>query len=352
MDEMLNTHLSSYDYYLPKKLIAQFPVQQRDTSRLLVYDREKDEISHRHFSDLPEYLTENDILVLNDTKVFKNRLLGKRKGTGGKVEVFLLEPPTDVSLKAITKSGGKLVSGDIIFFDGNEIECEIIEILEAGERKVKFNCTSEELREFCSTNADVPLPPYISRKSGTLDTDEQNYQTVYAKRIGAVAAPTAGFHFTNELLIKLQDMGVQKAYVTLHVGRGTFEPVRENDLTNHKMHSEYYEITPEVAEKINSVRKNGGRIIPVGTTSVRVLETVADEYGVIQPGCGNTTIFIYPPYPYQACDALITNFHLPKSTLLMLVSALAGRQNIINMYEEAVREKYRFFSYGDAMLIK
>ncbi|MDZ7815336.1 MAG: tRNA preQ1(34) S-adenosylmethionine ribosyltransferase-isomerase QueA [Planctomycetota bacterium] len=350
-DELLN-HISSYDYHLPRRLIAQKPATPRDSSRLLVFDRATGNIEHTIFHSFPDYLSPRDVLVINDTKVFNNRLYGHRKSSGGKVEVFLLEPPFTPELRAITRSGGKLKEGELIAFPDTDIECEILALGEHGERRVSFNCPAEELQQFCERFADVPLPPYIDRPQGATEEDVSRYQTVYAKRTGAVAAPTAGFHFTDRIFEQIKLREVQVENITLHVGRGTFEPVRTDDISQHVMHSEYYEISDGTALRINEARENGGRVIPVGTTCVRVLETVADGNGVLSAASGETDIFIRPPYEYRACDALLTNFHLPKSTLLMLVAAFAGRRNVLKIYEKAVALNYRFFSYGDAMFLQ
>lgn len=351
MQEPLAHHISSYDYHLPKELIAQQPIEKRDQSRLLVYNRSGKTITHKVFSHLPSLLKAGDVLVLNNTRVFRNRLFGTRAKTGGKIEVFLLEPPCTSVVRAITKSGGKLCDGEIISFADRHIECKILSSDELGERLLEFNISSTELSSFLRSSADVPLPPYISRPEGSTRLDESRYQTVYAERDGAVAAPTAGFHFTPQLLDQLAGMGVKKVFVTLHVGRGTFEPVRTNDISQHVMHSESYELTDESAKAINLARENGSRVIAVGTTSVRVLESAADSDGRLCTRSGSTDIFIYPPYKFKVCDALLTNFHLPKSTLLMLVSAFAGRDEILRAYSEAVKLRYRFFSYGDAMFL-
>jgi S-adenosylmethionine:tRNA ribosyltransferase-isomerase len=348
MDNPLDHLLSSYDYHLPRELIAQRPLDRRDASRLLVYHRLQARIEHTTFANVGTFLRPGDVLVLNDTRVFRNRLLGTRAATGGKVEVFLLHPPHNCTARAITKAGGHLQLGDRIAFQGG-LTCTIAGFHDGGERTVRFNCSEERLAALLDEYAAVPLPPYISRQFDSEDIGR--YQTVYAAREGAVAAPTAGFHFTPELLAALEASGVLFERVTLHVGRGTFEPVKVNDVREHVMHSEWFEISPSAAARLNEIRARGGRMIPVGTTSVRVLESVSDADGVLHPGSGETRIFIYPPYRYKACDALITNFHLPKSTLLMLVSALAGKENVLKIYSEAVALRYRFFSYGDAMLI-
>ncbi len=349
-EEPLLHHISSYDYHLPRELIAQRPAERRDASRLLAYDRASGRVEHTRFSEIGRFLREGDLLVLNDTRVFRNRLYGRRRKTGGRVEVFLLEPPEKPVLAAITRSGGKLADGETIDL-GEGVECRILSTRPDGERTVEFNVSPAELRALLERRAQVPLPPYIKRPQGSLPEDESRYQTVYARREGAVAAPTAGLHFTPELLDSLRASGVRTAFLTLHVGRGTFEPVRTADITRHKMHSERYTIPPETAEAVNETRDRGGRIVAVGTTCVRVLESVADDNGRLRPCEGSTDIFIRPPYRFRAVDVLITNFHLPRSTLLMLVSAFAGRERILALYEEAVKMRYRFFSYGDAMLI-
>lgn len=344
-------HISAYTYFLPRDLIAQRPAERRDASRMLVYHRPDGPIEHRQFSHIAEYLRSGDLLVLNNTRVFRNRLHGVREGTGGKVEIFLLQPPLNGTARALTRSGGKLGVGDRILFPSHNAVAAISGLLEGGERLITFSITGEPLRAFLDSCGEVPLPPYIQREQGPQAFDHDRYQTVYAEREGAVAAPTAGFHFTQELMSQLQARGVRIAYVTLHVGRGTFEPVKVTDISQHQMHSEWFEMTPETAELVNQTRANGGRVIPVGTTSVRVLESSTGDDRVTRSGSGETAIYIRPPYEFRCCDALITNFHLPCSSLLMLVSALAGRLNILRIYEEAVSLRYRFFSYGDAMLI-
>ena len=335
-----------FDYYLPEELIAQTPVAKRDTSRLLVYDRDTKKIEHRHFSDITEYLNPGDTLVINDTKVLPARLFGKRTDTGGKLEVLLLKRIEGDIWEALTRPARKAVAGrEFIFSD--KLKMRVTEEFDDGIRHLEL-IYDGILEEILDEIGLMPLPPYIHEKL----KDKSRYQTVYARLTGSAAAPTAGLHFTNELLDQVNAKGINIAKVVLHVGLGTFRPVSVEDVTTHKMHSEYYEVSNETANLLNETRSSGGRIVCVGTTSVRTLETVTDETGMIRPGSGETDIFIYPGYKFKACDALITNFHLPKSTLLMLVSALSSREEMLEVYKIAVKEKYRFFSFGDAMFIK
>ena len=335
-----------FDYHLPEELIAQTPVGKRDTSRLLVYDKAGKEISHRHFSDILEYLGPNDALVINDTKVIPARLFGKRPNTGGQIEILLLKRLEGDVWEALARPARKAAAGRKFIFS-DRLKMRVISEHEEGIRHVEliYNGILEEILE---ETGIMPLPPYIHEKL----EEKSRYQTVYARLNGSAAAPTAGLHFTEGLLKSIEGSGVKIAKVLLHVGLGTFRPVSVEDTAAHKMHSEYYEVTQEAAGLLNETRRRGGRIICVGTTSVRTLETVTDDGGTVHAGSGDTDIFIYPGYKFKACDALITNFHLPKSTLLMLVSAFASREEILNIYEIAVKEKYRFFSFGDAMLIK
>ncbi|MTI79760.1 MAG: tRNA preQ1(34) S-adenosylmethionine ribosyltransferase-isomerase QueA [Firmicutes bacterium] len=338
-----------YDYFLPEELIAQEPLEKRDQSRLLVLQKNSGEIKHKHFSDILEYLHHGDTLVINDTKVMPARLYGQRKNTGAKIEVLLLKQQQGNRWEALVKPGKRAKVGDVIIFsDGQQVimEADIIGDTEAGGRILEFKYDGQffELMDRLGT---MPLPPYIKKEL----QDRERYQTVYAQKEGSAAAPTAGLHFTDELLSRLQDKGVKVARVLLHVGLGTFRPVKAEDIREHQMHQEYYEITPETAELINSTKEQGGRVVAVGTTSVRTLETVAGEDGKVKPGTGWTGIFIYPGYNFKCVDALATNFHLPKSTLLMLVSAFAGKDNVMTAYQQAVKEQYRFFSFGDAMLL-
>ncbi|MFA4985363.1 MAG: tRNA preQ1(34) S-adenosylmethionine ribosyltransferase-isomerase QueA [Candidatus Brocadiia bacterium] len=352
MDQISPDLLSAYDYHLPTELIAQQPTEHREASRLLLYRRADNAVTHGHFPDVRSRLRKGDVLVLNDTKVFRNRLFGIRASTGGKVEVFLLEPPLSPQMTALTHSGGKLRVGEVIEFPPGPVRCTIVSLGDNGERTVRFNVEGDRLREFFDSRAQVPLPPYIHRSGTTTPMDEERYQTVYARNSGAVAAPTAGLHFTPELLDSIRADGITTVCCTLHVGRGTFEPVKVERLCEHKMHSEYFEISEETCARINEARAGGGRVIPVGTTSVRMLESSADERGIVHPFKGRTEIFIRPPYRWKACDALITNFHLPKSTLLMLVAAFVGLDEVHRIYGIAVEERYRFFSYGDAMFLE
>ena len=337
---------SNFYYDLPNELIAQDPLCDRASSRLLVLDKKCGKTEHKIFKDIKNYLKKGDCLVLNDTKVIPARLIGEKEGTGGKIEFLLLKKMSLDTWEVILKPGRKAKEGAFFSFGEGMLRAEIIKVLENGNRIVKFYYEGV-FENVLDTLGQMPLPPYITHKL----EDKNRYQTVYAKNDGSAAAPTAGLHFTKELLSQIEEMGVKIAYVTLHVGLGTFRPVKVDDVKNHVMHSEYYEINEENVKIINDAKKNGGRIISVGTTSTRVLETVADENGFLSEKCGETQIFIYPPYKFKIVDALITNFHLPESTLLMLVSALAGEDNIKNAYKEAVDLKYRFFSFGDAMFI-
>ena len=337
---------SDFYYDLPQELIAQEPLKDRSSSRLLVLHRDSGEIEHKIFKDITGYLKKGDCLVINDTKVMPARLIGARKNTGARVEILLLVRKDLDTWEVLTYPGKKAKPGDIITFGDGRLEAEILEVIEGGNRIVKFHYDGV-FETILDELGEMPLPPYITHKL----EDKNRYQTVYAVHEGSAAAPTAGLHFTKELLEEIKNMGVEIAHVTLHVGLGTFRPVKVEDVTNHEMHSEYYVVEKEEADKINNARKNGGRIISVGTTSTRTLESVTDENGVVQPGSGWTKIFIYPGYQFKMVDALITNFHLPQSTLIMLVSALAGREHVLAAYEEAVRQRYRFFSFGDAMLI-
>jgi len=335
---------SDFYYDLPQELIAQTPAEPRDSSRLHVYDRKTDEISHRIFHDLTDYLKKGDVLVINNTKVLPARLYASTEN-GGAVEVLLLKRIDGDSWEALVKPGKKCPVGKKLFIS-DLLQLTVTGITETGERIIKFTYDGifEEILDKLGT---MPLPPYIKTKL----KDRTRYQTVYAKHDGSAAAPTAGLHFTPELLGKIKGMGVQVAEILLHVGLGTFRPVKEKIITDHKMHSEYYEVSEEAANIINAAKSEGRRVIAVGTTSVRTLESVADENGFLKPSKGNTQIFIYPPYKFKCVDALITNFHLPESTLIMLVAALTGREKILDIYKTAVDEKYRFFSFGDAMLI-
>ena len=337
---------SDFYYDLPQELIAQEPLKDRASSRLLVLHKDSGEIEHKIFRDITEYLKKGDCLVINDTKVLPARLIGERKNTGARVEILLLVRKDLDTWEVLTYPGKKAKPGDVITFGDGRLEAEILEVIEGGNRIVKFHYDGV-FENILEELGEMPLPPYITHKL----KDKNRYQTVYAVHDGSAAAPTAGLHFTPELLQQIKDMGVEIAHVTLHVGLGTFRPVKVEDVTNHEMHSEYYVVEESEAEKINNVKKNGGRIIAVGTTSTRTLESVTDENGVVHAGSGWTKIFIYPGYKFKAIDCLITNFHLPESTLIMLVAALVGKDRILDTYKIAVEEKYRFFSFGDAMFI-
>lgn len=338
--------LEEFDYYLPEELIAQVPIKKRDESRLLVLNKENKTIEHKVFKDIIEYLKPGDCLVRNNTKVIPARLYGKKE-TGANVEFVLLNQIEGDIWESIVRPGNKLKPGTKVIFGDGMLEAEILDIMEGGTRKVKFKYDGI-FNEILDKIGLMPLPPYIHESL----KDKDRYQTVYAKYQGSAAAPTAGLHFTDELLKEIEKKGIKVANVTLHVGIGTFRPVKEENIEEHKMHTEHFYIKEEDAQKINETKKAGGRIIAVGTTSCRVLETIADEKtGFVKAKESDTGIYIYPGYKFKCIDGLITNFHLPKSTLLMLVSALAGREFILQAYNEAVKEKYRFFSFGDAMFI-
>ncbi|MBP3464283.1 MAG: tRNA preQ1(34) S-adenosylmethionine ribosyltransferase-isomerase QueA [Clostridia bacterium] len=337
--------VSDFNYELPEKLIAQVPIKNRDESRLMVLDRKLEKIEHKVFKDIIDYLEPGDCLVRNNTKVIPARLYGKKE-TGANVEFLLLNNIEGDIWESIVRPGNKLHIGTKVIFGDGILEAEILDIMPGGTRKVKFNYNGI-FNEILDQIGLMPLPPYIHE---TLK-EKDRYQTVYAKFEGSAAAPTAGLHFTNELLDKIKEKGVEIANVTLHVGIGTFRPVKEDEVEKHDMHTEHFYIKNEDAEKINNAKRKGKRVIAVGTTSCRVLESIADENGLVKETEGDTKIFIYPGYKFKCLDALITNFHLPQSTLLMLVSALAGREFILKAYNEAVKEKYRFFSFGDAMFI-
>lgn len=345
LEQYLKT--SDFHYDLPQELIAQTPLERRDGSRLMVLDRESGEITHRHFYDLPEYLHPGDTLVLNDSRVLPARLYGHRVPTGGAVELLLLKDQGNGKWECLARPGRKLKPGAEVSFGDGELTATIAEDLQEGKKLVQFHYEGIFL-EILERLGKMPLPPYIKEE---LQNGER-YQTVYSKVTGSAAAPTAGLHFTKELLQKIQDMGVSIAYVTLHVGLGTFRPVSAEEVTDHHMHSEFCMISKETAELLNETHRRGGRIICVGTTSCRTLESFAKEDGTFEESSGWTEIFIYPGYRFKAMDALVTNFHLPESTLVMLVSAFAGREHILNAYNTAVQERYRFFSFGDAMLIQ
>ena len=337
---------SDFNFDLPQELIAQTPIERRDASRLLVLDKATGAWEHRHFFDLPEYLRSGDCLILNDSRVLPARLLGQRLPGGGACEVLLLIDRGEKTWECLVRPGKHLRKGARLSVGDGELTAEVTEVLEVGNRLVRFEYDGIFL-EVLDRLGKMPLPPYIKEEL----QDRERYQTVYSKVVGSAAAPTAGLHFTEDLLQKVQNEGVNIGYVTLHVGLGTFRPVKEDDITDHLMHSEYCVIPQETADLINTTKKNGGRVICVGTTSCRTLESWAAEDGTMKASAGWTNIFIYPGYRFKVMDALITNFHLPESTLIMLVSALAGRENVLNAYEEAVRERYRFFSFGDAMFI-
>jgi S-adenosylmethionine:tRNA ribosyltransferase-isomerase len=337
---------SDFYYELPKELIAQDPLENRSSSRLMVLHYKSKRIEHRVFSDIGDYLRPGDCLVRNNTKVIPARLFGVRQDTGAVIELLLLKRKENDIWETLVKPGKKARTGAKLIFGEGRMQGEIIEVLEDGNRLIQFRYDGI-FEEILDELGQMPLPPYITHKL----QDKNRYQTVYARYDGSAAAPTAGLHFTESLFEKLEKAGVIVANVTLHVGLGTFRPVKVEDVSNHHMHSEYYRIEPEEAEKINEAKKNGGRIICVGTTSCRTIESAVDEQGVLQPGENDTEIFIYPGYEFKMLDALVTNFHLPESTLLMLVSALAGKEVVMDAYQEAVKENYRFFSFGDAMLI-
>ena len=338
--------LSDFNYNLPEELIAQDPLEKRDNSRLMVLHRETGELEHKHFYDVIDYLNPGDCLVVNNTKVIPARLMGVKEETGASIEVLLLKRKEEKVWETLVKPGKKARVGARISFGDGLLVGEVIDVVEEGNRLIRFEYDGI-FEEILDRLGQMPLPPYITHQL----QDKNRYQTVYAKYDGSAAAPTAGLHFTEELLQKIQDKGVRIAKVTLHVGLGTFRPVKEENVLDHHMHSEFYIVDEEAAKIINETKANGGRVISVGTTSTRTLETVAEPDGHIPVKSGWTHIFIYPGYRFKAVDCLITNFHLPESTLIMLVSALADREKILHAYETAVEEKYRFFSFGDAMLI-
>lgn len=342
---MSNLKTSDFDYFLPEELIAQTPVYPRDSSRLLVFDRANDKIIHNHFYEIKKYLKKGDVLVRNNTKVLPARMFGYTKN-GGKVEILLLKRLNLTDWEVLCKPGKKAKMGAELVLAEN-LKCQVIgNVEQTGGRIVKFDFNGI-FEDIISNIGEMPLPPYITEKL----KDQDRYQTVYAKTDGSAAAPTAGLHFTPELLQELSDMGVEVVDVLLHVGLGTFRPVKVEDISAHHMHSEYYEISEQAANAINLAKKEGRRIIAVGTTSVRTLESACDNDGYVKPTKADTNIFLYPPYKFKCVDGLITNFHLPKSTLIMLVSCLSTREKILNLYKTAVEEKYRFFSFGDACLI-
>ena len=338
--------VSEFNYELPQELIAQDPLEDRASSRLMVLHRKSGEIEHRTFRDIKEYLRKGDCLVINDTKVIPARLIGEKEGTGAKIEVLLLTRKENNVWETLVKPGKKCRTGTVVSFGGGLLKGIVIGQTEEGNRFVQFSYDGI-FEEILDQLGQMPLPPYITHQL----KDRNRYQTVYAEHDGSAAAPTAGLHFTKELLQEIKDMGVDIVHVTLHVGLGTFRPVKEKDVLKHHMHSEFYIVTQDAADRINAVKAAGGRVICVGTTSCRTIESAADENGVVRAKSDWTSIFIYPGYKFKVLDCLITNFHLPESTLIMLVSALAGREQTLAAYEEAVRERYRFFSFGDAMYL-
>ena len=344
----METGYSTKDYYydLPEELIAQDPLEDRSSSRLMVLGKKSGEVSHHHFRDILDYLRPGDCLVINNTRVIPARLVGTKKETGAHVEILLLRRKKDDIWETLVKPGKKLRPGAEVTFGDGSLTATILDVVEGGDRLVQFHYDGI-FEEVLDRLGEMPLPPYIKHKL----KDRDRYNTVYAKFDGSAAAPTAGLHFTKELLEEVKEKGVNIAQVTLHVGLGTFRPVKVDDVREHEMHTEWYRVTQETADLINQTKENGGRIIAVGTTSVRTLETVADEDGHMKAQEGDTSIFIYPGYKWKVVDGLITNFHLPESTLIMLVSSLAGREHVLAAYKEAVKERYRFFSFGDAMYI-
>ncbi|KGG81521.1 S-adenosylmethionine tRNA ribosyltransferase [Caloranaerobacter azorensis H53214] len=337
------------DFYfdLPEELIAQYPIEKRDSSRLMVLDKETGAIEHKEFKDIIDYLNKGDCLVLNDTRVIPARLFGKKKDTGGKIEFLLLNRVEKDKWQVLVKPGKRARIGTTFVFGDGLLKADVLDIDEEGVRIVEFKYDGI-FEEVLDKLGEIPLPPYIKQKL----EDRERYQTVYSKKEGSAAAPTAGLHFTDELLEKIKEKGVEIVYITLHVGLGTFRPVKVDNLDEHKMHSEFFEVSDKAANTINEIKKKGGKIIAVGTTTTRTLESSSNSEGLVIPKRGWTDIFIYPGYKFKVIDKLITNFHLPESTLIMLVSALAGRENVLRAYNIAVKEKYRFFSFGDAMLIK
>lgn len=340
-------NVSDFNYELPKDLIAQDPLEKRSESRLMVLDKATGKVTHKHFYDIIEYINEGDCLIINNTKVIPARLYGVKEDTGAAIEILLLKRVDGNTWECLSRPGKKARVGARIVFGEGLLTGEIVDVVEEGNRLIRFEYDGI-FEEILDKLGEMPLPPYITHKL----QDKSRYQTVYAKYDGSAAAPTAGLHFTPELLQRLRDKGVKIAEVTLHVGLGTFRPVKVENVLEHHMHSEYYEITKEACDIINNTKANGGKVISVGTTSTRTVESAADENGLLTPKKGDTDIFIYPGFNFKVIDSLITNFHLPESTLIMLVSALAGRENVLAAYEEAVKERYRFFSFGDAMLIK
>lgn len=338
---------SDFDFYLPEELIAQHPLEKRDYSRLMVLDKDTGEIDYKHFYNVIDYLNPGDTLVLNNTRVMPARLIGEKSISGGKIEFLLLKRIEGDKWECLAKPGKRAKIGTEFTFGEGKLKCKVVDIVEEGNRIIEFSYDGI-FEQVLDELGEMPLPPYITER---LD-DRERYQTVYSKEQGSAAAPTAGLHFTKELLEEVKEKGVNIAYVTLHVGLGTFRPVKVDDVNEHVMHSEFYHLEEEDAKIINETKKRGNKIISVGTTSTRTLETIGDENGFVKAQSGWTNIFIYPGYKFKVVDKLITNFHLPESTLIMLVSALAGKEKVMNAYNEAVKERYRFFSFGDSMIIK
>lgn len=340
--------VSLFDYHLPEELIAQYPLSERDSSRLMVLDRHTKAIQHTTFSQLTEFLSSGDAVVLNNTKVIPARLIGKKEGTSGRIEVLLLSPKAEGLWEALVKRSSRVKPGTKLIFGDGRLVAEVLDKTESQSRLIRFEHNGD-LRELLDEFGQPPLPPYIKRAAE--DSDKGRYQTIYAKKNGAVAAPTAGLHFTEAVFARIKAKNIKMLELTLHVGLGTFQPVRTEDVEKHHLHTEEFEITREAAQQINETKMSGGKVVAVGTTSVRAIESSVDANGRIFPRSGSTDIFIYPGYKFRVVDALVTNFHLPRSTLLMLVSAFAGREFIMEAYDEAVKRKYRFYSYGDSMLI-
>ena len=339
--------VSDFDFELPEELIAQHPLEKRDSSRLMVLDKKTGEIDHKNFHDILDYLVPGDTLVLNNTRVMPARLIGQKEETGSKIEFLLLKRIEGDKWECLAKPGKRAKIGQRFTFGDGKLKCEVVDIVEEGNRIIEFSYDGI-FEQVLDELGEMPLPPYITERL----EDKERYQTVYSKEKGSAAAPTAGLHFTEELLKDIKDKGVNIAYLTLHVGLGTFRPVKVENTDDHVMHSEFYSLTKEDADLINDTKRKGNRVISVGTTSTRTLETIGDENGFVKEDSGWTDIFIYPGYKFKVVDALITNFHLPESTLIMLVSALSTKENVMNAYNEAVKEKYRFFSFGDSMFIK
>ncbi|MBS5949373.1 MAG: tRNA preQ1(34) S-adenosylmethionine ribosyltransferase-isomerase QueA [Clostridium sp.] len=339
--------VSDFDFYLPEELIAQHPLEKRDASRLMVLDKKTGSIEHKSFHDVIDYLNEGDTLVLNNTRVMPARLIGEKENTGGKIEFLLLKRIEGDKWECLAKPGKRAKIGQKFTFGKGKLKCQVVDIVEEGNRVIEFSYDGI-FEQVLDELGEMPLPPYITERL----EDRERYQTVYSKEKGSAAAPTAGLHFTEELLKEVKAKGINIAYLTLHVGLGTFRPVKVDDINEHIMHSEFYHLDKENADIINETKKRGNKVIAVGTTSTRTLETIGDENGFVREQSGWTDIFLYPGYKYKVIDELITNFHLPESTLIMLVSALAGKENVMNAYNEAVKERYRFFSFGDSMIIK